>query len=94
MIAGFFTAAWVLVDPAARAFVCKRRRDPDVIDAQTVVTLPRAFAVVPPRKFLQVAIHLAKNIDETPLFDVMDRGTLGFGKSNWVKISAGLRRSM
>ena len=51
-----------------------------MVDAQALIFEKRAFAIIPPRKKLLVAVQLAKNIDKTPLLDVMNRGAFGLGK--------------
>src|SRR5262245_50847061 len=51
-----------------------------MVDAETVVFLPCAGAIVPPGKLFDVAIHFSKEIDQSPLFDVMDRRAFGLCK--------------
>ena len=35
-----------------------------MVDAQAAISLPRTFAIVPPRKLLNIAVHFAENIDK------------------------------
>ena len=63
---------------AADAFFGEGLRSPDVIDAEAVVFLECAHPVIPPGEFSEVAVQFAEDIDEAPLFDVMDGGAFGF----------------
>ena len=51
-----------------------------MVDAKPLVSLPGAFAVIPPGKFPGVAVHLPKHVDEAPLLNMMDRCPFGLGE--------------
>ena len=48
-----------------------------MVDPKAAVLLPGSFAVIPPGKFLRVAVHFSKEVGESPLFDVIHRGAFG-----------------
>jgi len=52
-------------------------RCPNVIDAQTVIFLPRSGTIIPPGKLLNLAVEPPENVFETPLPYVLDRRPFG-----------------
>lgn len=48
-----------------------------MVYAKAVVVLKGSGAIIPPREFAYIAIQLAKEVSEAPLFDECDRGAFG-----------------
>ena len=81
MIGRMFPPTRLAVDPAIGTQLSERRRRPHVIEAKAAIFWKRRFPkCVPPRVLAGLVVHLSKDVDKSPLFELLQHLTLLFCK--------------
>src|SRR5688572_12301778 len=82
MIAGLLAFSGIPIDPRVDRALREGRRHEDVIDAESLILGEGQHPVIPPGEHGLAGMKVAQEIDQSRLFDPLERGPLWRGKEH------------